>query len=182
MPSLGPTELILILVIVVIFFGVGRLPEVFGVALDLEFAGDIEDPANADQRIELNPGKVVGGILDPALQDAVHERPGVLHVAKEIPDPGAHQGRHELFVKSGGRLEHDGVDAFVELHHAAVKGLERIARVGAKRATGEQAAHHHEEDCTVAQSASAGSQRSHHHFFGGLPAELGPSAALLYRN
>jgi sec-independent protein translocase protein TatA len=30
MPSLGPTELILILVIVVIFFGVGRLPEVFG--------------------------------------------------------------------------------------------------------------------------------------------------------
>jgi sec-independent protein translocase protein TatA len=27
---LGPTELILILVIVVIFFGVGRLPEVFG--------------------------------------------------------------------------------------------------------------------------------------------------------
>ena len=30
MPSLGPTELILILVIVIIFFGVGRLPEVFG--------------------------------------------------------------------------------------------------------------------------------------------------------
>jgi len=30
MPTLGPTELILILVIVVIFFGVGRLPEVFG--------------------------------------------------------------------------------------------------------------------------------------------------------
>lgn len=29
-PTLGPTELILILVIVVIFFGVGRLPEVFG--------------------------------------------------------------------------------------------------------------------------------------------------------
>ncbi len=28
--QLGPTELILILVIVVIFFGVGRLPEVFG--------------------------------------------------------------------------------------------------------------------------------------------------------
>jgi sec-independent protein translocase protein TatA len=27
---IGPTELILILVIVVIFFGVGRLPEVFG--------------------------------------------------------------------------------------------------------------------------------------------------------
>jgi sec-independent protein translocase protein TatA len=26
----GPTELILILVLVVIFFGVGRLPEVFG--------------------------------------------------------------------------------------------------------------------------------------------------------
>jgi sec-independent protein translocase protein TatA len=30
MPTLGPTELILILVIIVIFFGVGRLPEVFG--------------------------------------------------------------------------------------------------------------------------------------------------------
>lgn len=30
MPSLGPTELILILTIIVIFFGVGRLPEVFG--------------------------------------------------------------------------------------------------------------------------------------------------------
>jgi sec-independent protein translocase protein TatA len=29
-PTLGPTELILILVIVIIFFGVGRLPEVFG--------------------------------------------------------------------------------------------------------------------------------------------------------
>ncbi len=28
--NLGPTELILILVIIVIFFGVGRLPEVFG--------------------------------------------------------------------------------------------------------------------------------------------------------
>lgn len=28
--QLGPTELIVILVIVVIFFGVGRLPEVFG--------------------------------------------------------------------------------------------------------------------------------------------------------
>lgn len=28
--QLGPTELILILVIIVIFFGVGRLPEVFG--------------------------------------------------------------------------------------------------------------------------------------------------------
>ena len=28
--TLGPTELILILVIVIIFFGVGRLPEVFG--------------------------------------------------------------------------------------------------------------------------------------------------------
>ena len=30
LPTLGPTELILILVIVIIFFGVGRLPEVFG--------------------------------------------------------------------------------------------------------------------------------------------------------
>jgi sec-independent protein translocase protein TatA len=30
MPHFGPTELILILVIIVIFFGVGRLPEVFG--------------------------------------------------------------------------------------------------------------------------------------------------------
>ncbi len=28
--QLGPTELILVLTIVVIFFGVGRLPEVFG--------------------------------------------------------------------------------------------------------------------------------------------------------
>ena len=28
--NFGPTELILILVIIVIFFGVGRLPEVFG--------------------------------------------------------------------------------------------------------------------------------------------------------
>jgi sec-independent protein translocase protein TatA len=54
MPSLGPTELILILVIVVIFFGVGRLPEVFGglgkgirefrrAAKDVEAANDDDD-------------------------------------------------------------------------------------------------------------------------------------------
>jgi sec-independent protein translocase protein TatA len=30
MPSLGPTELIIILVIVLIIFGVGRLPEIGG--------------------------------------------------------------------------------------------------------------------------------------------------------
>lgn len=30
MPSLGPTELIIILVIVIIVFGVGRLPEIGG--------------------------------------------------------------------------------------------------------------------------------------------------------
>jgi len=58
MPSLGPTELILILVIVVIFFGVGRLPEVFGglgkgirefrrAAKDVEAANDEEDEPKA---------------------------------------------------------------------------------------------------------------------------------------
>lgn len=30
MPSIGPTELILVLVIVLVIFGAGRLPQVFG--------------------------------------------------------------------------------------------------------------------------------------------------------
>lgn len=50
----GPTELILILVIIVIFFGVGRLPEVFGaVGKGLrEFrkaAGDEAEQAKKDE-------------------------------------------------------------------------------------------------------------------------------------
>lgn len=53
MPSLGPTELILILVIVVIFFGVGRLPEVFGAVgkglREFRKASSGEDEENEDK-------------------------------------------------------------------------------------------------------------------------------------
>lgn len=54
MPSLGPTELILILVIVIIFFGVGRLPEVFGglgrgIREFRRAAKDEEDPLESEQ-------------------------------------------------------------------------------------------------------------------------------------
>jgi sec-independent protein translocase protein TatA len=53
--NFGPTELILILVIIVIFFGVGRLPEVFGaVGKGLrEFrkqAGDEADEAKKEEK------------------------------------------------------------------------------------------------------------------------------------
>lgn len=52
----GPTELILILVIIVIFFGVGRLPEVFGAVgkgiREFRKAADTElhDEENGDKK------------------------------------------------------------------------------------------------------------------------------------
>lgn len=52
----GPTELILILVIIVIFFGVGRLPEVFGaVGKGLrEFRKASVDETNETKKDEAN--------------------------------------------------------------------------------------------------------------------------------
>ncbi|MBX3054331.1 MAG: twin-arginine translocase TatA/TatE family subunit [Caldilineaceae bacterium] len=62
MPSLGPTELILILVIVVIFFGVGRLPEVFGglgkgIREFRRAAKDVEDENEEDDEPKVAPKK-----------------------------------------------------------------------------------------------------------------------------
>lgn len=61
MPSVGPVELILILVVVLIVFGVGRLPEVGG-ALGKgirEFrkaaSGEEEKPNKADPEAEKRP-------------------------------------------------------------------------------------------------------------------------------
>jgi sec-independent protein translocase protein TatA len=55
--QLGPTELILILVIVVIFFGVGRLPEVFGsVGKGLrEFRSAVKEEEEAGKAVKNPP-------------------------------------------------------------------------------------------------------------------------------
>ncbi len=60
--NFGPTELILILVIIVIFFGVGRLPEVFGAVgkglKEFRKAADDEPKADEEKSIgESTPAK-----------------------------------------------------------------------------------------------------------------------------
>ncbi len=54
MPNLGPFELIVILVIVIIFFGVGRLPELGGaIGKSIrEFRSAMEDDEKKDEQRE----------------------------------------------------------------------------------------------------------------------------------
>jgi sec-independent protein translocase protein TatA len=69
----GTTELILILVIVLIFFGAGRLPEVFG-----QFGKGIKsfkDAQKEDSSIDVTPKKLDNSdALDAELRDRVNEK------------------------------------------------------------------------------------------------------------
>lgn len=68
----GTTELILILVIVLIFFGAGRLPEVFG-----QFGKGIKSfkDAQKDESIDVTPKKLdKDDTIDAELRDRVNEK------------------------------------------------------------------------------------------------------------
>ena len=70
--GIGPTELIIILVIVIIIFGVGKLPEIGG-ALGKgirEFRAAVKETDRADQKPEV-PSKVSNGGPTPAQKAAV---------------------------------------------------------------------------------------------------------------
>lgn len=84
MPALGAPELIIILVIIILIFGVGKLPEV-GSALGKgikEFRKSTDDPDKDDE-----PAKPAAAVEAPRSQPALDDPPRQMPAASTVPHP-----------------------------------------------------------------------------------------------
>ena len=95
-------------------------------ALDAGLAGDVEQAAQAEDRIHREPHYGVVGAFGLALQRVVHEGPDIAEVGEEIAHAIAGQTRSDVAVDRGHRLQDGTVQAVVERVDAAVERLERV--------------------------------------------------------
>ena len=88
MPNLGPTELIIVLVLVVIVFGVGKLPEVGG-ALGKsikEFRKNSDDPDEKTRQEELARAEAERKAREDEIQREVDRRLAAEEAAKKTAE------------------------------------------------------------------------------------------------
>ena len=110
------------------------------VAVNAQLAGDVQQATQAHEGVHIDPHEAGRSGFAAQLQHVVHERPDIAQVCKEVADPRAHGPGHDLLVGRRHGLEHHGIDLFIEVGHAAVVRLQRVAgvRVGHRGAPGEQ--------------------------------------------
>ena len=89
----------------------------------------IEETADADGRIDDQPGQIPGELLGATLEEIVDDGCRIREIAREICYPGPNGTRGYLDVTAG-HWPHDRViERGVELEHRPVEALEVIARI-----------------------------------------------------
>src|SRR6185437_10201104 len=152
------------------------------------FGRDVEDPAQAEQRVGTDPRRIFEADLELALQHVVDGRPGIREIVEEVAHTTAHFLRYDVGVGRGDRHENLAIEIFVEVEDLAVPVLPRIeplARTALRGLDGGATAQDHRQD-TDEDRRPAPIRRACH-FFAPLAATaagaaLPASAALLNRN
>src|SRR5690606_29777933 len=89
----------------------------------------VPDAANADDRIEQQPGRGVHRALALELRNAIEQRGDVAEVVEEVADAGAQDPRGDVAVAAHGRENYPLVQSVVEVVHAPVQRLARVVNV-----------------------------------------------------
>src|SRR5687767_5080196 len=128
--------------------------------------GDVVDAEQPDGAVEGKAHEIVEAVLELALQDIVDADERVGQVGEEVGDAVADLLVQHLAIASRHRPGEVFVEGIVEAVHAAVEGLERVARVALLAGRG-----------AAPEGRQDQEQNEPDHFFSSLP-----SAALLNRN
>src|SRR5690606_7633057 len=89
----------------------------------------VPDAANADDRIEQQPGRGVHRALALELRNAIEQRGDVAEVVEKIADAGAHDPRGDVAIAAHRREHYPLVQTVVEVVHAPVQRLPRVMDV-----------------------------------------------------
>src|SRR5262249_26022259 len=146
-----------------------RLAEIALFAAEAGLGGDIEQPADAERRIDHKAAGGDAGTVQFALQRVVDEEDRLLHVVEGAAHRVAALFRDHRDVDLGHRLEQDAVEKQVEVEDFAVQRLERIVGLfergpvgrilGRRCATGE---HGGDEEAGGTANSSAGGDGDSH--------------------
>ena len=98
-------------------------------ALDAEFAGDIEQAEDADGGVHQHPRQAVSGISGFALHETVGANPGFAEVAKEVANAGLGRQWHTGVIGLGHRTGDVGIEGLVDRVHRAIEVFVRVVRV-----------------------------------------------------